>query len=88
MAVSATAEARPYALHVIPRFASMRLVEFVVNGFLALDVLAVQLFDQLARRFLSLVIRVMAVAEQKLAAGRRMSANAPAAPLMAVEPAI
>ncbi len=69
----------------MPHFAqvSIHFVEFVVNGFLALDVLAVRLFDQLARRLLSLVVRVMAVAEQKLAAGRRVGADAPAARLMA-----
>ncbi len=61
----------------MPHFAqvSIHFVEFVVNGFLALDVLAVRLFDQLARRLLSLVVRVMAVAEQKLAAGRRVGAS-------------
>jgi hypothetical protein len=50
--------------------APLNLVEFVVDRFFALDVLAVQLFDQLARRLLSVVVRVMADAEQELAVGR------------------
>ena len=54
----------------------MNLVEFVVDRFLALDVLAVQLFDHLAGRLLSAVIRVMAGAEQELAAGRLVGAAA------------
>jgi hypothetical protein len=65
--------------------APLSLVEFVVDRFLALDVLAVQLFDQLAGRLLSAVVRVMAGAQHELAAGRLVGANAPAAALMAVE---
>ena len=65
--------------------APLNLVEFVVDRFFALDVLAVQLFDQLAGRLLSVVVRVMAGAEQELAVGRLVGADAPAAALMAVE---
>jgi len=65
--------------------APLNLVEFVVDRFPALDVLAVQLFDQLAGRLLSVVVRVMAGAEQELAVGRFVGADAPAAALMAVE---
>jgi len=56
--------------------APLNLVEFVVDRFLALDVLAVQLFDHLAGRLLSAVITVMAGAEQELAAGRLVGAAA------------
>ena len=56
--------------------APLSLVEFVVDRFLALDVLAVQLFDHLAGRLLSAVITVMAGAEQELAAGRLVGAAA------------
>jgi len=56
--------------------ATLNLVEFVVDRFLALDVLAVQLFDHLAGRLLSAVIRMMAGAEQELAAGRLVGAAA------------
>src|ERR1700739_4778285 len=66
----------------------MNIVEISVDRFLALDVQAVQLLDQLAGRLLSLVVRVMVAAEQKLAAGRRVGAYAPAATLMAVEFAV
>jgi hypothetical protein len=41
----------------------VNLVEFVLNCFLTRDVLAVHVFDQLMRRLLSLVVRVMAVAQ-------------------------
>src|SRR5271163_4110538 len=82
----AAGAAGAYASGLMPHVAqvSIHFVEFVVNGFLALDVLALRLFDKLARRLLSLVVRVMAATEQKLAAGRRVGADAPAAPLMAV----
>jgi hypothetical protein len=61
-----------YASRVMPWLiqAPMNLVEFVVDRFLALDVLAVQLFDQLAGRLLSAVVGVMAGAQHEPAAGR------------------
>jgi len=69
---------RSYASRVMPWLmqATLNLVEFVVDRFLALDVLAVQLFDHLAGRLLSAVITVMAGAEQELAAGRLVGAAA------------
>jgi hypothetical protein len=63
----------------------LRLPRSGHSCFLALDVQAVRLFDQLAGRLLSLVVRVMAGAQQELAADRRVGADAPAATLMAVE---
>ena len=72
------AAAGRYASRVMPWLmqAPMNLVEFVVDRCPALDVLAVQLFDHLAGRLLSAVIRVMAGAEQELAAGRLVGAAA------------
>jgi hypothetical protein len=73
--------ARPFSSRVMtPSSAEafVNLVEFVINCFLPRDVLAVHPFNQLTARLLSLVVRVMAIAEQELAASGRVGADAPA----------
>ena len=57
----------------------MGLVEPVVDGGLALQVLTVQPFDQLMGRLLALVVGMVAVAEQELAARGGMLPDPPAA---------
>jgi hypothetical protein len=60
------------------------LVELAVNGFLALQVLTVQPFDEFMSWLLALEVRVVAVAEVELAARGRVVADPPAAWLVAV----
>src|SRR5215831_15730345 len=62
----------------------MDLAEFAVNGLLALQVLAVQPFDQLMSWLPPLEVRVVAVAEVELAARCGVVAEPPAAWLVAV----
>src|SRR5215467_12055856 len=62
----------------------MDLVEPVVHRGLALQVLTMQPFDELVCRLPALVVRVMAIAEQELAARRGMIPDPPAARLVTV----
>ena len=60
------------------------LLEFAVDGCLALQVLTVQPFDQLMGRLLALVVGMVAIAEQELAVRGGMLPDPPAARLVTV----
>jgi hypothetical protein len=62
----------------------MDLVELAVNGCLALQVLTVQPFDELMGRLFALVVGMVAIAEQELAARGGMLPDPPATGLMTV----
>ena len=62
----------------------MDLVELVVNGSLPRRVLLVQLHDQVMGWLGSVVVGVVAVTKEKLAACRRMRSDAPTARLVTV----
>src|SRR6516162_7691826 len=60
------------------------LGELVVQRRLSLQVLLVHASDDVVRGFLTVVVGVMAVTEQKLSSRRRVGADAPTTRLMAV----
>jgi len=62
----------------------MDLVELALHRGLALQVLAVQPFDELMGRLLALVVGMVAIAEQELAARGGMLPDPPAARLVTV----
>jgi hypothetical protein len=71
-------------LRVWPVLVEMELLELAVDRGLALHVLAVQPFDEFMSGLLALIVRMVAVTEHELAAGRGMLPDPPAAWLVTV----